>query len=124
MKVLRQVGLYVLLAIVFWAGAFGIAYGVVEWRGEGEPIEQSATSSSQQRLLTGGEAAAKAQSYFYDQVVELGEAGKVAVSCDPEDFNSRTNAWIIKCVFRRSGSPAGSTRATVNDRTGETNELP
>ncbi len=31
-KILRQVGLYALLAVVFWAGTFGIAFGVVEWR--------------------------------------------------------------------------------------------
>ena len=51
MAVLRRVGLYVLLAGVFWAGAFGIAYGVVEWRGEeGSPGPRGP------RGLTGGAA--------------------------------------------------------------------
>jgi len=34
MQGLKRLVLYALLAVVFWAGAFGIAYSVVEWRGE------------------------------------------------------------------------------------------
>lgn len=59
MAFLRRVGLYVLVAGVFWAGAFGIAYGVVEWRGEeGPPGARGpkgltgAAAESQERVLT------------------------------------------------------------------------
>lgn len=80
--------------IVAWAGAFGIAFAVTEWRvDEDGQIEQSSASSAE-RNLTATEAAALAQKFL--ATTESESLARFA-GCDADDFNERRNEWIVAC---------------------------
>jgi len=106
-----------------------IAVGVMAW----EPWDgrESAISEpdSAQRVLTGGEAAARAEHYISTTVEERiresgGDLSKLSSSCHAEDFNSHTNNWIVECIFKvRNSDGSVNLRFQVDDATGEVAEL-
>ncbi len=74
--------------------------------------------------ITGGEASAKVE--IYVRTPPVGEdpstfySSDVGVSCNPEDFNTVTGAWIIKCIVKnRTLGVTLSERYSVNATTGE-----
>jgi hypothetical protein len=72
--------------------------------------------------LTGAEAAGKAESKLRDAAEQSGDISRLRIICDAEDFNGRTDNWIVLCTF---AWPTSSTdwRYYVNDRTGAVTEV-
>ena len=83
--------------IVAWAGAFGIAFAVVEWRndGNGETAEETPTSLSSERLLTATEAALAAEDYIAERPLIF--PSDYGYGCQVTDFNSHRDEWILVC---------------------------
>ena len=87
--------------IVAWAGAFGIAFAVIEWRGDED--------GQVERSLTATEAAARAQQFLatteYEGIAML-------AGCEADDFNERRSEWIVAC-----SATVESTRCPTSGRT-------
>jgi hypothetical protein len=67
-------------------------------------------------LLTGAEAAGKAEAEIRRQLSERGGTG-ISIFCEAEDFNQNTGNWIVLCLGTGPGG-ATSFRLTVHDRLG------
>lgn len=80
--------------IVAWAGAFGIAFAVIEWRVEEDGQMEQVSASSTERNLTATEAAALAQKFL--ATTESESLARFA-SCEADDFNTQRNEWIVSC---------------------------
>ncbi len=80
--------------IVAWAGAFGIAFAVIEWRDDEDGQSSQSNDSSTERNLTATEAAALAQKFLAST-----ESESVAIfaGCEADDFNARRDEWIVAC---------------------------
>ncbi len=72
--------------IVAWAGAFGIAFAVIEWRGDED--------SQVERNLTATEAAARAQQFL---AATEDEGIAMLAGCEANDFNNQRNEWMVAC---------------------------
>jgi hypothetical protein len=106
----------VALAVLF---VVGVALAIAEDEG-GEPVRvvpRREVPTASGPLLTGAEAAGKAEAFLRDELADEGITG-VSVFCDPEDYNSRTDTWIILCSAIRADGGLVSFRLTVHDRTG------
>ena len=80
--------------IVAWAGAFGIAFAVIEWRGDEDGQTSQSNGNSTERNLTATEAEALAQKFLGTT-----EDERIAMlaGCEADDFNARRNEWIVAC---------------------------
>ncbi len=94
--------------VVAWAGAFGIAFAVIEWRGEEDGQSSEANDSSADRNLTATEAAALAQKFL--ATTESESIARLA-GCEAGDFNERGDEWLVAC-----SATVESTRCPTNGR--------
>ncbi len=90
--------------IVAWAGAFGIAFAVIEWRDDED--------GQVERNLTATEAAARAQ-----QFLGTTEDERIAMlaGCEADDFNNQRNEWIVACSATVESRGSRSRFAGTND---------
>ena len=79
---------------VAWAGAFGIAFAVMEWRDDEGGQSSESNDSSTERNLTATEAAALAQKFL--ATTESESLARFA-GCEADDFNERRDEWIVAC---------------------------
>ena len=114
----RRLAPAVIFVIVVWAGAFVIAWAVVEWRSDN--ASRTAEPTAQARRLTATEAAAIAQQNIYDARHEYPEYGSIAFrsDCNVTEFSESRRVWLVTC----SSSARGSTFHfvfEVSDESGE-----
>lgn len=93
--------------IVAWAGAFGIAFAVIEWRDDEDGQSTESNDSSTERNLTATEAAARAQQFL---ATTEDEGIAMLAGCEANDFNNQRNEWIIACsaTVESARCPTGS----------------
>lgn len=111
--------------IALFAGAFVVGFiqgyaDAVEEQGVTQPAAQPVKEETQTTWLTGGEAAGKAEAWLRTPQVL---ASRVVVECDPEDYNGRTNTWIILCALSSANGRTATLRLTVADATGRVGTL-
>ena len=94
--------------IVAWAGAFGIAFAVIEWRDDEDSQSAESNDSSAERNLTATEAAALAQKFL--ATTESESIARLA-GCEAGDFNERLDEWLVAC-----SATVESTRCPTNGR--------
>lgn len=98
------------MLIVAWAGAFGIAFAVIEWRDDED--------GQVERNLTATEAAARAQQFL---ATTEDEGVAMLARCEANDFNKERNEWIVACsatVESESGMGLRRRRRTRRTREG------
>ena len=91
--------------IVAWAGAFGVAFAVIEWRDDEDGQSSESNDSSAERNLTGTEAAALAQKFL---ATTESESFARFAGCEADDFNERRGEWIVACSVTAESGRTGT----------------
>ena len=124
MKTLALGVLAVIVVVVLAGAAIWPSVSDAPWEVENNnDAPPTPAPTTQARFLTSSEAAGLAEAYNRDLILAVDLTAALSVTCETEDYNDRSQDWIVRCTIIMPNLEPRMARWRVSDSTGSVSPM-